>query len=590
MARQRWNAVVRSVMAVALVATGFPLVAKWLPVGAQRPHSQIPGERAGSDEVAGLLEVDARDDLTPAQLESLNSRYGLKLHYNSVEGAADKLLISDVAPAEEAALLARLSKDPLVEAAGAVHRFSTPLNEERRRVEPGPSAAGATPNDPLYPKQWNLKLVDAEGAWRDSRGKGVIVAVIDTGVAAENDERCYRAEDFAGTRFVPGWDFVADDAHPNDDHGHGTHVSGTIAETTNNAIGCVGLAHEATIMPLKVLDEWGSGTSADIADAIRFAADHGARIINMSLGGGFPDPVMHNACKYAAKKGVLIVCAAGNSMGGPVGYPAAFPECLAVSSVGPTGELAYYSSVGKEVGIAGPGGDTRQDPEGGILQNTVVFDNGPREDGYFAFQGTSMASPHVAAAAALVMARGVTDAAQVRQILERAAKPKLPAEKYGVGVLDAGKAVRLAGEAHRNSFLLLVVTVIAFVGGLGVGGVRKQLGKLTKYPFVPVGLALGLLGPDLLFGWLGFGSGFNLVLHSALVPLYLLWEVEGGAGYRFVAAMAGGMALHLGWDAFQGQAPFPGVLPVHALPWLWTNVIVGLGVALVAYRRGHAAP
>src|ERR1043166_463245 len=138
-----------------------------------------------------------------------------------------------------------------------------------------------------------------------TRGKGAVVAVIDTGVAFENDsEGCYQAKDFANTGFVPGFDFIHDNNHPNDDQGHGTHVAGTIAESTHNKEGCAGIAPEAKIMPIKVLSKEGYGSSGDIADGIRFAADHGANVINMSLGSPFPSAILHAACQYAYKKGV----------------------------------------------------------------------------------------------------------------------------------------------------------------------------------------------------------------------------------------------------------------------------------------------
>src|SRR5262249_20209933 len=149
-------------------------------------------------------------------------------------------------------------------------------------------------------------------------------------------------------------------------------VAGTIAESTNNNEGVAGIAFEATVMPLKVLTAQGSGRMSDIAAAIRYAADHGANIINMSLGAPWPDAITRNACKYAREKAVTIVCAAGNSGGEGVGYPAAYPDCIAVSALGPTGELAPYSSWGSQVAISAPGGDKSRGEDAGILQNTVL--------------------------------------------------------------------------------------------------------------------------------------------------------------------------------------------------------------------------
>src|SRR5581483_2857044 len=141
-----------------------------------------------------------------------------------------------------------------------------------------------------------------------------------------------------------GYDFVSRAAMANDDHGHGTHVAGPIAESTDNKQGVAELASVAKITPVKVPSATGGGTTRDIAEAIRWAADHKANVTNMSLGGPYPDSVMQSACEYAHKKGVIIVCAAGNSGREGVGYPAAYKDCVAVSSVGPSGKLAFYSS------------------------------------------------------------------------------------------------------------------------------------------------------------------------------------------------------------------------------------------------------
>jgi serine protease len=554
-------------MAAALVFTGLPLVAPLWPTG---PLPVLPLAADDPAPVPGKVVVDARDTLSATEIQRLGARLGINLAYNSAHSGPARLLVADVPVGQEDTFVARLRKEKGIEAADRLHRVR----------------AVWTPNDPRFKEQWNFRMVGAEKAWDRTAGQGVTVAVIDTGVSLG-------LKDFKGTASTEGYDFVNDDDVAEDDHGHGTHVAGTIAETTDNGEGVAGLAHKAKVMPLKVLDSFGTGTTADIADAIRFAADHGAQVINMSLGGPFPNEAMQNACRYAAKKGVLIVCAAGNSSGGPVGYPAAFPECLAVSAVGPTGELAPYSSVGRQVAIAAPGGYTQRGerPADGVLQNTLQPNTeGELEEGYYAFNGTSMASPHVAASAALVISRGVKDAAEVRQILQRAATRRGPAEKYGAGLLNAARAVDLAGAAHRDSLLLLVFTVIAGIAGVGVGVIRAAVTGLARFPSAVFGLAVGSLGPDLVFGWLGYASPFNLILHSALIPLYLLWEAESKAVYRFVAAVGLGMGLHLAWDALRGSTPVARGLPDHALPWLWVNAVVAIGVALVAYRRGESLP
>ena len=160
-------------------------------------------------------------------------------------------------------------------------------------------------------------------AWKLGDGNGVIVAVLDTGVAYEDYKKFHQLPDLKGLTFVEPYDFVANTTHANDDHGHGSHVTGTIAQATNNGIGVAGVALDVKIMPLKVLSASGSGSVAGIADAIRYAADHNAKVINMSLGGAFPSNVLKKAVKYAHDKGVTVICAAGNESRGKVGYPAA---------------------------------------------------------------------------------------------------------------------------------------------------------------------------------------------------------------------------------------------------------------------------
>ena len=561
------NHAIRLATAVALLLTGAPLLARWLP---ERPLAPLPGAAAAL--IPGEIVIDLKDGTDPARFGAVSSRLGLSYTLNSVHARRSGLLLARVAPGREEAVLAQLRRENLVEAAAQNSTYS----------------ASWTPNDPRYPEQWNLHRVGAEKAWERSRGKGVTVAVIDTGVAAENDERCYQASDFTETTFTRGYDFVHDDDHPYDDHGHGTHVAGTVAESTNNGRGVAGLAFEATVMPLKVLTASGTGTSVDIADAIRYAADHGAQVINMSLGGPLPDPIMRLACRYAQKKGVLIVCAAGNSRGS-VGYPAGFPECMAVSAIDPRGELAWYSSRGRQVAIAAPGGDTREGSQNGVLQNTVMTEAGERRDDYFAFQGTSMASPHVAAAAALVMAAGERDAQKVRRILENSAEPRFPREHYGAGILNAAGAVgaaslaRTTGDGRRGLGMLLVAATLA--AGILAGYRTRRLGV----PWLTFGFALGYFVPD---WWDGSLSPWGILVHGALVPLYLLWEMDSRRAYRFLAALSVGMAVHLLLDLVLGSFS-PTIIALAGRGecdrWLFVNTLVAVGVAIAAYRRSYLA-
>lgn len=288
------------------------------------------------------------------------------------------------------------------------------------------------PNDPDYSKQWNLHNIHIERAWEDSKGDGVTVAVIDTGVS--------RVPDLKQTEFVEGYDFVNDRTDASDDNGHGTHVAGTIAQSTNNKYGVAGIAYNAKIMPLKVLSGSGGGTVADIAEAIRFAADHDADVINLSLGGGGESQVMKEAIDYADSKGVVIIAAAGNANQNAASYPARYPKVVSVSALDSAGQKAPYSNYGAGVDISAPGGSET----GKIIQETVNPQTG--ESVFAGFQGTSMAAPHVAGVAALIKATGIEEPSEILAILKQSSRnvEEDPFNHYGAGQLDAGEAVKLA--------------------------------------------------------------------------------------------------------------------------------------------------
>ncbi|NOZ26246.1 MAG: S8 family serine peptidase [Nitrospirae bacterium] len=427
--------------------------------------------------------VKFKSGVSEEAIARINQRHGTSVFYVSKQGKFRRLKVPAGKTVEE--LVDTYSKDPNVEYA-----------------EPNYIAHALwVPNDPMYPYQWNFQNdeyggINMETAWEVSTGdSSVVVAVIDTGVAYEDYVESTRrgrdktivyeqAPDLSETNFVPGYDFVNDDAHPNDDEGHGTHVTGTIAQSTNNGTGVAGIAFNTSIMPVKVLDSKGSGTYTDIAEGIYFAANNGADVINMSLGGPNESITLEEALAYAYNKGVTIVAAAGNDGSDTVSYPAAYNAyVIAVGATRYDETLSYYSNYGPDLDLVAPGGDTNVDQNGdgyadGILQQT--FGSSPTDWGYFYYQGTSMATPHVAGVAALVIASGVTGPDNVRKVLQSTAKD-LGAPGwdpvYGWGRVDAAAALGYAPEPVHN----IAVTGVSAPASV-ISGDQASIGVTVTNP------------------------------------------------------------------------------------------------------------
>lgn len=326
--------------------------------------------------------------------------------------------------------------------AGTVEKTIADLQKQPGVVYAEPDyyvyAQEVIPNDPAWPSQYGPRHIHAPAAWEISKGaSGVTIAILDSGVD-------FHQPDLA-PKLVAGFDFVNLDDDPQDDFGHGTQVAGVAAAVTDNKKGIAGISWGARIMPVKVLNSYGSGSILNVAAGIRFAANSGARVINLSLGGAFPPPIdppktLCDAVAYAANLGVVVVAAAGNGYGAGVYYPGACPEALAISATDQTDQVADFSSQGPEVALAAPGVDIISD---GWLANgePLVTES-----------GTSFSAPFVSGAAAILLGiPGNRYSSDVIRQLETTAKDLGPGGRddfYGYGLLQLDAALKLAVREH----------------------------------------------------------------------------------------------------------------------------------------------
>lgn len=299
--------------------------------------------------------------------------------------------------------------------------------------EPVTDQGAFVPNDTLYSEyQWNLPQIATESGWSVSKGsKDIVVAVIDTGVQADHP-------DLQG-RLVEGVNIVDPSSPPDDDVGHGTHVAGIISAAVNNGEGVAGMTWYTKIMPVKALDSTGAGSTYSVAEGVLWAVDHGANVINMSLGNYAQAEFLHDALKYAYDHGVVLVAASGNDNTDRPGFPAAYPEVLAVAATNPDKTRAEYSNYGDYIDIAAPG------------TNIPSTYPGSR---YAALSGTSMASPHVAALASLVRAvNPQLSNEEVMDVLRRTARDLGAQGKdndFGYGEIDVKSALQSVSGASTS--------------------------------------------------------------------------------------------------------------------------------------------
>ncbi len=403
----------------------------------QAQQAQQPAQKITT---TGSPSLDQRlSEIGATNVESANAGPGPSANKFSAQGEPVGQLFfvsydSGQDPEEVAGIL---SEDPAVQ-------YSEPNYLAGVAGNPGTLPLRFEPNDPYYKFQWHFQNIQMPAAWDTSTGQDVIVSIVDTGID-------FSASDLANTNRLPGYDFVNDDSDPTDDNKHGTHVAGTVAQSTNNNTGVAGMAYNARLLPVKVLGADGNGTYENIIKGIIYATDQGARVINMSLAGTNPSAGLLDAVRYAHSRGVILVAAAGNS-NGPVAYPAAYDDyVVAVGAVRYDNTRARYSNFGPEIDLVAPGGDVQVDQNGdgyadGVLQQTLRSGGG---HSYQFFEGTSMASPHVAGLAALLLARKPgASPAEIENVMAQTARKNLgPAHEYGAGLIQAALALDAIGPA-----------------------------------------------------------------------------------------------------------------------------------------------
>ena len=316
--------------------------------------------------------------------------------------------------------------------------------------------------DPLSGSQYAVGQHEMEAAWQKASGSGVVIAIVDTGIDLDHP-------DLAG-RIVAGRDWVDGDDSPNDENGHGTHVAGSAAAIGNNEVGVIGMAPEAMIMPLKVLAADGSGSTDHVAEAIIWAADNGADVINLSLGGSSnllgrifnKESPVNEAIAYADRKDVFVVAAAGNDDTFLVAYDPETPV-LVVNATNEAGEWARFSNFGDPRAVAAAGARILSTAP---TYPTTIWPDG--SEGYEEISGTSMASPHVAGIAALLVDAGMRSPAQIRdRIIDTASNPDGD-PLLGAGIVQADRAVPTSGLTQVfwvAAAALVVVLVVRLIRG-----------------------------------------------------------------------------------------------------------------------------
>lgn len=374
--------------------------------------------------IVGLLMAGAALSATPALASAPGG--GVPLVVGLRLEAAPTRALAEVGAVRTAHLPGAVAINvPAGHVAEATRRLAADPNVAYVEPDHVAHAAAITPNDPGYAGQWGIVRTRVNQAWSAVRGSSrVVVAVVDTGVTA--------LPDLAG-RVLPGHDFVNGDDDASDDNGHGTMAAGVVAAAGYNRTGIAGICWNCRVLPVKVLDAKGSGSYSTIAEGIRYAADQGATIVSLSLGGADDSQVLRDAVAYAAGKGSLVIAAAGNDGVSVPHYPAAIPSVLAVGGVTSTDAYYPWSNRGSWVDVTAPGCNLSQTLTGALSQ----------------YCGTSSATPFVAGVAALLAS---TDPAPTADVIRAA----LVSSRVAGGRIDAPKALAAlpyAGDTIRPTVL-----------------------------------------------------------------------------------------------------------------------------------------
>ncbi len=381
-------------------------------------------EKDANGEVVVLFKRNTSFTDTLKSVKKAGVRSSRHLKLNSI-----RLKLIKVKSAQKDKVVERLKDDPKIVA-----------------VEPNSVVRAAwAPNDQFYAlgslsgRQWNLTRINIAGAWDITRGAGTIVAILDTGLAKNLKDLDY-------SKVKKGYDFVKRGRDTTDDDGHGSHVTSIIAASTNNGIGIAGISPDVKILPVKVLDNKGEGTEIELMEGLIYAYERGANVINLSLDLETSSRALKVILDDLYRDGVVIVGASGNLSKGRVSYPARYRSVIGVGATTYTNTRANYSNYGKTLDVSAPGGDTDQNLNGDSSVDGILGESIGGGSGYFFFDGTSAATPHVSGVAALLYSQGVRGAKHIKRAITSSAtdlgSPGFDSF-YGNGLLNANSALRM---------------------------------------------------------------------------------------------------------------------------------------------------